>query len=201
MLSRPCSLLLCACLSLLPAAEARADVIPEGQKWITPQVRFDNLGDYPDHDFFLTYRAGGGPAQYWLQYAHPVSAGVPVAIQNGRQAAVVLVALPRGKGKPPAEPAKEDWPPKDMPDVLRSAPLDRLIGWRPVTDPNHQYVTPYRVAVREGALVLTALPVEPPLADGWLGRGPLLIAGAALACAAAGAGLWWFSRRRTAPAT
>jgi hypothetical protein len=181
------------------AAEARADVIPEGQKWITPQVRFDNLGDYPDHEFYLTYSAGGGPVQYWLHHVLVVPARVPVAIPHGRVANVSLVAVPRGKAKPPAEPGKEEWPPKDMPGVLRSAPMDRLIGWRPISDPNNQYVTPYRVAVADGKLVLTPLPVEPPLADGWPARGPLLIAGAALACAIAGAGLWWLLARRRAP--
>jgi hypothetical protein len=44
------------------AAAAAADVIADDRKRVTPCVRFDKLGDYPDYESFLAQQRGrSGP--------------------------------------------------------------------------------------------------------------------------------------------
>src|SRR5262245_43048696 len=84
-------------LLLLPAARAQADMGFSFLSKPNPQFRFENLSDYPDHDFYLKYgHSSGNP--FSAPFVTPVTAGSPTQVkgEGKRLTPVVLIAVPHG---------------------------------------------------------------------------------------------------------
>ena len=182
----------------------RADVPSPGTRELTPQLRFDSLDDYPDYRFYLQYRRGdGNPYAAPLQVVEVLS-GQPVALAGGgrRVADLALLAAPRDHA-PPALPHDTRGPAPDFPGFLRATNLEPPITTTSITDAAGHYVMPYRVAIKDGKLELTALPVEGDYPGGPAGRAALpywpAVLAAVVAVVFAAAGVW-FVRRRAARA-
>jgi hypothetical protein len=139
-------------LGLWPPA-ARADMAPRFlRRNISPLLRFDNLADYPGYTFYLKYGRG-----YEIGYVTEVTSGVPVHLEGegDRIFEVVLLAVPHGQSRPARLLDDEEWE-KEV-GALRSAPL----AWR------ENYITPYRIEIKDGKLETTVLPAEFVVSD-WL---------------------------------
>jgi hypothetical protein len=168
---------------------------------VTPHLRFDNLNDYPDYRFYLQYRRGdGNPFAAPLQIVE-VFSGHPVAVEGrGRHVAdMALLAGPRDQALPDFQRDARG-PAPEFPGFLRATNLEHPVTTTSVPRLDRQYVMPYRVAITDGKLELTALPVEGDFPTDPAERAtlPYWPAAAALAAAVlAGAGVW-FVRRRAA---
>jgi hypothetical protein len=190
-----------ALLFLLPSA-ARADMPLSGAvRQVTPQLRFDNLDDYPDYRFYLQYRRGdGNPFAAPLQIVEVFSGKpAPVAGEGRRVADLALLAAPRDQALPDFRRDTRG-PAPEFPGFLRATNLEEPATTVSVLDATSYYLTPYRVAVRDGKLEVTALREEAVYPGGRAGRAllPYWPAAAALAATVlAGAGVW-FVRRRAA---
>jgi hypothetical protein len=193
-----------ATLLVLFTPGARADMPLSGAREITPRLRFENLNDYPAYRFYLQYRRGdGNPYAAPLQVVE-VAAGQPVPLTGGgrRVADVALLAGPRDL-PPPELPPNTQGPAPEFPGFLRAANLEPPITTTYRPDRGDDYVMPYRVAITDGRLELTALPVEGGYPGGLTDHAilrywPVLLA-AAVAVVCAGVGVW-FLRRRAARA-
>jgi hypothetical protein len=117
-------------------------------------MRFENLGDYPEFDFYLMYGYGSGnPAA--SPHLFPVRSGEPFRHPetNGRKGSAVLFAVPHGR-QPPAVSREHDFFSEKMtPDCLRSSMLEG-------TSLGKVYLVPYRVRIDEGKLQVTMLSPE-----------------------------------------
>src|SRR5262249_53038095 len=74
-----------------------------------PTMRFDNLADYPDFDFFLKYGFGNGNP-YASPHLIPIRSGEAFRLEGGprRRTEIVLLAVPRGR-QPPSLKDGPDW--------------------------------------------------------------------------------------------
>ena len=195
-------------LLLLIAPGTRADMPLAGAREVTPRLRFDNLDDYPGYRFYLQYRRGdGNPYAAPLQIVE-VAAGRPVPLAGGgrRVADLALLAGPRDL-PPPELPHDTRGPASEFPGFLRATNLEPPVTTTFRPNRGDDYVMPYRVAVTDGRLELTALPVEGDYPGGLTDNAVLrywpAVLAAAVAAVCAGAGVW-FGRRRAArsrPAT
>jgi hypothetical protein len=183
-------------LSLSPAT-ARADAapFPYPVRKIDPQVRFDNLDQYPDWIFYLEYRRGNGNPGIATKQTLSLPSAEPVALTgSGRRVVAYVLAVPRasvaGKGMPP---------PEDTPGVLRRQIYGIDLAEMFLIDLNDSYITPYRVSVAGADLKVEASPRVPvrPEIDLGFARLPMRQTGVVLALALAVAGMWFaWSRRR-----
>jgi hypothetical protein len=115
-----------------------------------------------------------------------------------RVADVALLAGPRDQA-PPDLPRDAVGPAPEFPGFLR-ANLEHPVTTTSIADAASHYVSAYRVAIKDGKLEVTALPVEGIFPGGRAGRAllPYWPAAAALAAAVlAGAGVWFVRRRAT----
>jgi hypothetical protein len=132
---------------ILPVGRVRGDVGPSFLKnEHFPALRFDNLADYPDFDFYLKYARGPGNP-YGSPYLAQVRSG-EVFHQfegSGRKAQeVFLLAVPRGQ-HPPSPQRGHEWLMEAPPGCLQSSPLDG-------TNVEAGYLVRYRVQVQDGRL-------------------------------------------------
>jgi hypothetical protein len=164
----------------VPVGTVRGDLGPPTVVTF-PTMRFDNLADYPDFDFFLKYCYGPGNP-YGSPYLTPIRAGEVFRLKGGpgRRTEVFLLAVPRGQ-QPPVG--------KDGPDslwetpagCLQSAPLDGTYAER-------GWLVPYRVHIENGKLEAAMQPGEwlaGEWSSSWLQRLPYILVPVAL-CAALG---------------
>jgi hypothetical protein len=171
---------------LVPTGQVCADVgFPQSD--VTPRFRFENLADYPDHDFYLKYGHGPGnpgASMFVTKVGHQTT--VALEGKGPRVTPVVLLAVPHGQPVP--EPSRStEWIPKSEDGVLQSRPLNWSNG----------SIALYRVSVEKDQLHVTAngsewLPRE------WVGSNLWIVvpAGVALSLAFALTGLWVVLRRR-----
>lgn len=142
---------------LLWASVVRADVAPSFVKEMgdsgSVTLRFDNLADYPDYDFYLKYGAGNGNP-YAGPHLVPVHAGEAVRAFDGsrRRTEIYLLAVPRGQQQPAVSPS-HDWITQVPPGCLQSARLDGTYA-------GSGYLVPYDVRIGDGALEAIAQPSE-----------------------------------------
>ncbi len=89
------------------------------------KFRFENLDQYPDHDFYLKYGLGRGNPQASLRWTKLASGTLTKLEGTGnRVTSIFLVALPRGTPPPPTpKEDRNDWFSKAPPGGLQSAPL------------------------------------------------------------------------------
>jgi hypothetical protein len=200
---RPRTVAAAAVLLFLVTPGTRADISVPGSRQVTPYLRFDNLDNYPDYRLYLQYRRGdGNPLAAPLQIVE-VFPGRPVAVagEGRRVADLALLAAPRDQ-ELPAFPRQTWGPAPEFPGFLRATILEHPVTTTSVADAASHYVSAYRVAIKDGKLEVTALPVEGVYPGDRAGRAilPYWPAVAALAAAVfAGAGVW-FARRRAARA-
>jgi predicted RNA binding protein YcfA (HicA-like mRNA interferase family) len=148
-------------LAVLSADTARGDMGPSFLKNETfPVLRFDNLADYPDFDFYLLYGRGtGNPINPHLTRTQ---SGEPIREfeGEGRIGPTVLLAVPRGQ-QPPSPKEQEEWFREAPPGCLQSTSLDGVHA-------GAGYLVSYSVRVQDGRLEVTRLATE------WL-PGPWLL--------------------------
>jgi hypothetical protein len=173
-------------LLLLPAAPARADMGFSFLSNTNPQFRFENLSDYPDHDFYLKYgHSSGNP--FSAKFVTPVTAGTPTQVkgEGKRLTPVVLIAVPHG-GPVPSTQMESDWVVTAEPGTLQSEPLKWDVGGTAL----------YRVRIEDGRLQAISRGTEWLSGNTWVG----VIVGAALCAAVAFGGLFLVRRRLAARA-
>jgi hypothetical protein len=182
-----------------PAAGVRGDAAPGPFEWsrdFDPQLRFENLADYPDFDFYLSYGRGGGKPRRG-RYLTPVTSGVTVRLEGTgkRLTEVFLIAVPHGQ-KPPTPREDRDWLSKGAPGVLQSHALDGVEHNWSIADENDGYVLRYSVSIKDGRLVTSSLPRELLFWEWVRGRLPYLLVGLALFLVVAWVGIWVLRRLR-----
>lgn len=118
-----------------------------------PAMRFDNLADYPDFDFYLKYAHGpGNPAA--SPHITPVQSGEPLRSfeGKGRIGGAWLLAVPRGQ-RPPTVRSDLDWLTETPAGCLQSVSLEGIhLG--------AGYLVPYRVHIQDGELEATMQSAE-----------------------------------------
>jgi hypothetical protein len=138
---------------LLPAGAARGDVGPAFLQDATyPAMRFDNLSDYPDFDFYLKYgHARGNP---YAGHLGTVRSGDPFREfeGTGRKTEVYLLAVPHGR-KPPPPRNDHAWFTEVPEGCLQSAPLEG-------TNQEAGALVSYRVRIQDGKLEVTRQSME-----------------------------------------
>jgi hypothetical protein len=190
---------LTALVLLGPAAGVRGDAAPglfERSRDFDPQLRFENLADYPDFDFYLKYgRARGNPRS--STHLTPVTSGVTIRLEGkGRYfTEVFLIAVPHGQ-KPPALRKDREGLTEEVPGVLQSHALTGVVYNSSPTDESDGYVLRYSVSIKDGNLEVTSLPRELIFWEWVRGRLPYLLVGLALFLTVAWIGIWVLRRLR-----
>src|SRR5204862_3053250 len=107
-------------LLLLPAGRAQADMGFSFLSNTNPQFRFENLSDYPDHDFYLKYgHSRGNP--FAATFVTPVIVGTPTRLEGegNRFTSVLLIAVPHSAPAPSSH-LDSDWVIEAEPGTLQS---------------------------------------------------------------------------------
>ena len=137
---------------LEPIGMVRGDAAPGFLKpdQSFPAIRFDNLADYPDFDFYLLYYHGPGNP-FASPHVTRVQSGEAIHHfeGSGRNGGAYLLAAPHGT-RPPWLYGRSDETPLGY---LRSAPLDG-IGYGP------GYLVSFRVKIADDKLEATMQPSE-----------------------------------------
>jgi hypothetical protein len=162
---------------------------------IREEVRFENLDDYPQLSFYLVYARGQVPPQAPLRVI-PVTSREPIALEGQKWIPVlVLVAVPKGHPAPPVaglnQEGWEEWLEGEGAGILRSPRLLPAGGQTTVFDPSDRVVTPYRVNVKNGQILVEKLPEERSL-NVWR----TVILGLCLSLVLIVVGLWYVRRTR-----
>lgn len=159
-------------LLLVPVGVIRGDVGPPGfvRDERFPAIRFDNLADYPQFDFYLLYTLGPGNP-YGSPHRTRVHSGETVRRfeGKGRKGNAMLLAVSHGQQPPPLV-SGSDWFESAPPGCLRSASLEG-------TYLGEEYLVSYRVRIDKDKLEATmqtteAQPVE--MTVSWLKRLPCI---------------------------
>jgi hypothetical protein len=116
-----CVLLIAALLSSVSAV--RADMGPSfpGNSDIILEVRFDNLGDYPDYDFYLSCPHGWGNPNSLTKLTAGESS--QLKSDNRHSSPIYLVVVPSGKVPPRQVTDDSDRVRKTIPGSLQSSSL------------------------------------------------------------------------------
>jgi hypothetical protein len=152
---------LTALLLLAVSARARADMAFPGLVERTPAVRFEGLIDYPEYAFFLKYdrHSWSVPSLQGVSRPQVVLVAprqdIPLA-GNGRWICAVLVAAPRDQVSTEGRVPSAGWL---SPGVLESQLLHISSEQFFAGLADHD-IHPYRVAIHEGSLLVSPLPVE-----------------------------------------
>jgi hypothetical protein len=140
---------------LVSAGMVRGDVGPSFLKpdESFPAMRFDNLADYPDFDFYLLYFHGPGNP-FASPHVTRVQSGEAIHHfeGSGRNGGAYLLAVPRGKPLPPMDRETETLDKKPT-GYLRSARLDGTFA-------GSGYLIPYRIKIAEDNLEVAMQPSE-----------------------------------------
>ena len=131
-------------IACTPVTPARADVgIPSAG--LDLSLVFKNVGDFPDHEFYLKYERAFGGARKNL---HKVEPGTPMRLEGRRLglSSIFLIAVPRGEKM--AVPEKDDkkWLNNAPPGGLQSQPLKGDAAGNPLLEFNGYDIT-YRVRI------------------------------------------------------
>jgi hypothetical protein len=142
---------------LVEASATRADVAFPGARRTQPRVRFENLGDYPEFTFYLV-----SGDEVW-----ELSPGATYTLHRGVIGAY-LAAGPKGEPGPTFDHECSSWwieqARTGAVNNLVCASLDDIPGNDLIElDPHEYYLRPFRVAIRDGRLEATPLPLEGPL--------------------------------------
>lgn len=129
---------------LMTAGIVRGDAAPAFLKSSDerfPEMRFDNLADYPEYDFYLLYyHSRGNPSPHVMR----IQSGEVIRHfeGNGRNGGAYLLAVAQGKSLPPR--VEHYGKPEGY---LRSAPLDGAHR-------NPDTLFTYRVQIIDGQLIV-----------------------------------------------
>jgi hypothetical protein len=116
-------------------------------------LRFDNLAEYPDYDFYLKYGEGPGDPDA-SPHLVAIRSGEPIQPFHGSRwrTDVYLLAVPHGQKQPVVSPGYS-WMVEAPPGCLQS---DGLEG----TYEGSGYLVPYRVRIGAGVLEVNRQPTE-----------------------------------------
>jgi hypothetical protein len=190
-------------LLAVPAAKVQADmaIIP-GEKWQEPHLRFAGVEDFPDYVFYLKYQSGPGNPGVGERNAVRITSGASFTLpETGRRrfTNTALVAVPRGSIPSADTDPDWEWLSEKTPGVLEARLDDNdLFRFNWFFDPNDHYVTPFQVAIKNGQLDVTRLPLEgvaPVIRLGPLCL-PMWPTVLVMALTIAGIGVWFARRRR-----
>lgn len=144
-------------LIVLGAANlGRADLVAPGEKFISHQVRFEKLADYPDHAFFVGwYLRFHKPEGEWtvrrLDEKGEISMHPPESPPYG--AKMALAAVPKsalGTSESAPKHGDPEWF-EGKTGGVKLADLDvGLMRAAPITDPRDTFWTVYQVQLGEG---------------------------------------------------
>jgi hypothetical protein len=180
-------------IAAIAAESARADMgyIPP----VNIHLRFDNLDDYPDYDFYLKYGIAQGNPYAGLRLMKLTAASTLTKLEGeGRRLTLVyLMAVPRGRAVAPPPPLSQDvsW--------LNAAPegaIQSELRWKDDYQlDNHNGCSAfYRISLDGKQLTATWVGgEEPPATSPWRWAA---FAGIALSVIIAVIGLVWIKRRR-----
>jgi|GEM_PF-4092421 len=142
--------------AMLPA-QAFADIVPPGRKFVDHQLRFERLPEYSDHVFFLGwYTRFGNPDGKWksrrLADAGEISVHPPEAPPYGAQMKLAAVPTSHTDGSPAhGEPIWFE----GMTPGIKLAKVDvEMIRSAPVSDRRSTFWTVYRVTLAGDTLNL-----------------------------------------------
>jgi hypothetical protein len=154
-------------------AVVRADMAAPfwyGERQSDPRVRFENLSDYPDLDFYLIYQRGSGNPHAAKPQVVKATSEVPTPMSGtGRRiGTVLLLSLPRGESTP-ILPEGRDWEPKTWMEALPSGAscstnikvwdLVELPWW----DLSDHYLTTFRIRIEGPRIYAEERSHEPKL--------------------------------------
>jgi hypothetical protein len=145
---------------LAAATTVRADAGPRVTRNTTPEVRIDNLDEYPDLTFYVVHDAIGG---WRCTEARP---GEPIPlVQCGRWGCFMIIAVPLGN-RPPIPWRMEygidaeKWLKQNRPDVFRSE-ITKAEPEVFLIDPTDHYLQPVRVRVVSGTQTISVAKLPP----------------------------------------
>ncbi|HYV36320.1 MAG TPA: hypothetical protein VE988_11485 [Gemmataceae bacterium] len=179
---------LAACLT--SCSPAVADVIGFWpRRDLDVRVRFENLSDYPNHDFYLKYGLGSGNPNAGLHLTRIQPDSVTRLEGNGSRATeLYLLAVPRGQKveQPPTGPDNRKW-------LTTSSNGAALQSW-PFPDMQLEdlngYTLVFRVRIDQDRLEVTLVRSQAPIPWTWIG--------VATSLGIAVAGIVWIRRFRRA---
>ncbi len=126
-----------------------------------PQVRFDNLDDYPDYVFYLQYRSSSGnpygtPLNLVRVEDHQI-----VSLGARRVVDIQLIAVPR-RAVPKMKTERDDFRLADKEGTHRGQILDEIPFFTFDWNLYDQYVAPFRIVISDEkrSIELTRLPNE-----------------------------------------
>jgi hypothetical protein len=187
-------------LCLLFPTPALADITPPGAKFISHQVRFENLADYPETAFFLGWLPSfSNPDKKWtvrrLGVSGEHSMYPPESPPYGAEMA--LAAVPVASLTADDANGRHEWFLAKTAGV-KIAPLDvEMMRTAPITDLRDTFWTVYRVRLTEGGLTLDRTRHDEP-GGGLFGSVVPIVA--VVVVLSIVAGVLWFRRRRPAAA-
>jgi hypothetical protein len=189
---------------LMPVAEVRADVGVPGFRRVDTLLSFDNLGDFPEHVFFLV-------VPNWLEGKDTPGSRKPSAPQRVTPDSFhapnsnalrwnrewVLVAVPRRQGEESRADVGWDALSAGNTGVLHSNKLAlSRAGDVFLLYPQSYELHHFRVALESGKLTVTPGSVESVSFDVGSVRVPTWAVGVALTMVAIGLGFWFIRWRR-----
>jgi hypothetical protein len=139
---------------VVPVGTVRGDAAPSFLTEETfPPMRFDNLEDYPEFDFYLKYAHGRGNL-VGSPFITQVQSGEAIYHfeGSGRNGGAYLLAVPRGQ-KPPPLRKDHDWLIEVPAGCFQSAPLKGSFS-------EDGYLVPYQVKIEDGKLEVMMQPKE-----------------------------------------
>jgi hypothetical protein len=134
---------------MLLASPVRADILPQGYKWIGHEMEIMNLKDYPGYVFYAYPRHTDferAPAQAEPGKTASLS-GNPLATGHMHLYAVPKELFDQAKGKP-----QPSWFDGKTSSVLRSTEHVGVRRSAKRTDPTERLVTQFEVAITDGKL-------------------------------------------------
>jgi hypothetical protein len=188
---------------LVGACELHADMGVPAFKRVEQRMRFENVADFPEFDFFLGIHYELDPRN---NSGHHLPC--PIALKGGSAVShqaffsrpdrglYVVIAVPRSKSSQVAWSATWDTLAYGRPDILHSEPIHLRLEEAIFFSPHEYDLHRYRVNISDGRLTLEFLGVE----DNCLVIGgvklPTWSAGVALSALFVGVVLWCIRRQR-----
>jgi hypothetical protein len=151
---------------LLGCSLARADVSVPGRKTVLHELTFDNLGDYPNHRFYLVSEQRSQPIAQGCIEVEPGKALRPGANDAFMHRGVSLFAVPREVVQKEGETPRKEWFDGATSGVCKSDEAVAVSAGVPVSSPVAAIHTRYRIDLKDGVIHLVTTEDQPVDAAG-----------------------------------